>query len=56
MIDIDSICENCGKKDGCQEYEQVRKAKELYLVKGCEWFIKKEKKKEWTEKRILRRC
>ena len=40
MINIESICENCGKKDGCQEYEQVRKAKELYFVKGCERFIR----------------
>lgn len=48
MIDIESICEKCGKKDGCQEYEQVRKAKELYLVKGCEWFIKKENRNERT--------
>lgn len=40
MINIESICELCLKKDGCQTYEQVRKAKELYLVDGCDRFIK----------------
>ncbi len=39
MINIESICESCSKKDGCQTYEQVRKAKELYLVEGCDKFI-----------------
>lgn len=39
MTNIKSICESCSKKDGCQTYEQVRKAKELYLVEGCDKFI-----------------
>lgn len=42
MINIESICELCLKKDGCQTYEQVRKTKELYFVEGCDRFIKTE--------------
>lgn len=40
MINIESICEQCLKKDGCQTYKELKEVTEIYLVDACEKYIK----------------